>query len=83
MAKIKLTGDVNLSVDNAFEQFIRYKTNRNKADNTIKSYENSFRKFKTFYDVDLPCKTITEDVIENYIEYLLTVIFLILQSTDV
>jgi len=58
-----------VTINSAFEQFIRVKRNMNLSEESILFYQSSIRHFTAFFGGENYCYDITLDVIEEYIEY--------------
>ena len=59
-----------ITVQMAFEKFIRIKRLQKLSPETITYYENCFKTFKEFFDTQQPCSVITKDTFYCYVEYL-------------
>ena len=64
----QVNGDITF--EEAFKVFMRVKRNAKKSDNTIRYYEDNYSIFTNFFNENNFCSTITEDTIQEYIEYL-------------
>lgn len=69
MKKIQLRR-VDITVKEGFTEFINSKQRDNLSVDTIKSYRNMYAKFEGFFDTNRHCTEITEDIFEEYKEYL-------------
>lgn len=56
----------------AFKEFVQYKMSNNISPATIKDYEMIFSIFENFLGANSLCSSITEDTIQEYINYLKT-----------
>lgn len=70
MEMIKFERDKNISVQEAYERFMRIKNAKNLAPETILHYTLHYRYFSEFFDVRKPCREITQDIYYSYIEHL-------------
>ena len=70
MEIIKFERDNNISVQEAYERFMRIKKVKNLAPETMTHYTLHFQYFNEFFDVNRPCREITLDTYYSYIEYL-------------
>jgi len=70
MEKIRFEQDLNMTIQEVFDRFLRIKKANNLSPDTISHYEVHFRYFSEFFDVTKPCCEITQDTYYDYIEYL-------------
>jgi len=70
MRKIQITTTNGKVLKEAFDDFIRYKKISNLSSETIKYYNDCYKIFCQFHDPAHECSTITQKVIERYIEFL-------------
>lgn len=59
-----------ISFKEMFDKFIKIKQCSNLSKDTIKYYERCYKSFSKFYDVNLPCSSITLDIVNDYIIFL-------------
>ena len=59
----------NVTINSAFEQFVRVKRNMNLSEKSIRNYRDTMRYFTDFFSGENYCHDITPDVIENYVTY--------------
>ena len=59
-----------ISVQEGYDKFMRVKRMKNLSPDTLKYYEQSFKYFGQFYDVNQPCASITRDTFYDYVEHL-------------
>jgi integrase/recombinase XerD len=59
----------NVTINSAFEQFIRVKSNMNLSEASIRYYNDAIRYFTDFFCDKKYCCDITLDVVEDYIAY--------------
>lgn len=59
-----------ITIDNAFEQFVKTKRSNNLSEHTIAYHIGTMRHFTTFYSGDNYCSTITPYIVEDYITFL-------------
>ncbi|WP_099466695.1 tyrosine-type recombinase/integrase [Konateibacter massiliensis] len=65
--QITMTKSQNLSIEEAYQLFIRKATIRNLSEKTIRTYGNHFKLFSKFTDAVEPVSAITDDTVDNYI----------------
>ena len=70
MEMIMFERDTNISVQEAYDRFIRIKRARNLAPETMTHYKLHFQYFSRYFDVNKPCREITLDTYYGYIEHL-------------
>ena len=70
MEKISMTKKSNLTIENAFELFIRKCRIKNLTDLSIQSYQKKMVHFYEFKDKSEPITSINKDTIDDYILYL-------------
>jgi integrase/recombinase XerD len=70
MEMLRLERNTNITVQEAFERFLRIKKAQNLSPDTITHYEIHYRYFSEFFCVDQKCSVITSDTYYSYIEYL-------------
>lgn len=68
--KITMQNSTNLSLDDAFELFIRKAQVRNLSSRTIQSYQQHYKFFSDFALKETPIKNITSDTVDNWLIYL-------------
>jgi len=64
------TDSNNISLKEAFEKFIVFKKVSNVAEETVLYYEDCLKYFGQFYDVNLPCKTVKQEIFYGYVQHL-------------
>jgi len=60
----------NVTINSAFEQFVRVKRNMNLSERSIENYQCTIRYFTDFFSGENYCDDITPDVIENYVTHM-------------
>lgn len=70
MEKITMSKKSNLSIQEAFDLFIRKCKIKNLIDQSISSYEKKMVHFYEFIDKSEPITAVTKDIIDNYILWL-------------
>ena len=65
-----MTKSTDLSVEEAFNLFIRKAKVRNLSDRTTTTYQYHYNMFSEFYDTNKPIKDVCVDTIDDYILYL-------------
>ena len=70
MQKIKMSNPTNLTLNQAFEMYLKKCKVRNLSDKTILSYKQINKRFFDFCDPRKRLSTITEDTIDDYILWL-------------
>jgi len=70
MKTIKLDRNTNITVQEAYERFIRIKKAQNLSPDTIMHYEIHYRYFNEFFDVTQQCSVLTVNTYYAYIEHL-------------
>ena len=70
MEKIKMSKKTNLTIDDAFQLFIRKCRVKNLTENSIKSYKEKLVHFYEFVDKNTMIDTVTIDTVDNYILWL-------------
>jgi len=70
MEMIRLERNSKITVQEAFDRFIRIKKANNLSPDTISHYEIHYRYFSEFFDVTQVCSSITIDTYYDYIEHL-------------
>jgi len=70
MKKLTLTSNDDMTLENAFKDFISFKKINNLSEESIAFYKNCFASFAEFYDTSSFCETITESIVYKYIEHL-------------
>lgn len=70
MGKITLCKSKEITVKEAFEEFIHEKKRNGLSKDTLISYRNMFHIFEIFFDVNKECNEITSFVYESYKDYL-------------
>lgn len=70
MEKITMSKRSTLSIQEAFELFIRKCKIKNLTDLSISSYQKKMVHFYEFIDKDEPITTITSDTVDDYILWL-------------
>ena len=68
--EIKIQRNVDMTMQEGFNRFIRVKKAKNLSPDSISHYERSLRYFRKFFDVSRLCSEITRDTYYEYIEYL-------------
>jgi len=59
-----------VTINSAFEQFVRVKRNMNLSEQSIECYQDALKYFTIFFDGKNYCDDITPDIIENYVTHL-------------
>lgn len=67
MKKIVMANKENLTVQNAFDLFIRKCRVKNLSASTIKAYEDKLKRFIDYVESETQIKDITSDVVDSYI----------------
>jgi integrase/recombinase XerD len=67
MKKIVMANKENLTVQNAFDLFIRKCRVKNLSTSTIKAYEDKLKRFIEYVEPETQIKDITSDVVDSYI----------------
>lgn len=67
--KITLTSQKNLSIEEAFELFLRKGNVKNLSTDTLKNYQYQFNCFSRFTDVTQPIKNVSVELIEDFAVY--------------
>ena len=67
MKKIVMANKENLTVQNAFDLFIRKCRVKNLSTSTIKAYEDKLKRFIDYVESETQIKDITSDVVDSYI----------------
>lgn len=70
MKKIEMSKKSNLTINEAFELFIRKCKIKNLTDLSISSYEKKIIHFYEFLDKNLPITVVNSDTVDNYILWL-------------
>ena len=60
----------SVTINSAFEQFVRVKRNMNLSEVSIKCYQDDKKYFTAFFDGENYCHDVTLDVVEDYVAYL-------------
>lgn len=68
--KITLSNQKNLSIEEAFELFLRKGNVKNLSTDTLKNYQYQFNCFSRFTDVTQPIKNVSVELIENFAVYI-------------
>lgn len=68
--KITMIKSTDLSIEEAFNLFLRKVKVRNLSEKTIKTYNNHYNIFSEFCDTNSPIKDVTIDTIDDFILYL-------------
>lgn len=68
MERIRLERNINITVQEAYERFIRIKKAQNLSPDTITHYEIHYRYFSEFFNVEQKCSIITIETYYGYIE---------------
>lgn len=68
--QITMNTSQNLSIEEAYQLFIRKANIRNLSEQTIQTYNNHFKIFSNSIDTSIPISTVTIDTVDNYMLYL-------------
>ena len=58
-----------VTINSAFEQFVRVKRNMNLSEESVKCYQDAMKYFTAFFSGENFCYDVTLDVVENYVAY--------------
>ena len=67
---ITMQKSTNLSIDEAFSNFIKKSKIRNLSDKTLNTYHNHYKVFSELIDNTTPIADVTSDTLDDFIVYL-------------
>ena len=62
--------ETEISINEAFKKFYKKRRIRNVAEDTLNYYEGALHYFDQYYSVENKCISLTQDIIDDYIEYM-------------
>lgn len=68
--QLTMSKNINLSIDDAFQNFIKKSKIRNLSDKTLTTYQNHYKVFSGVIDSTEPIANITDNTLDDFIEYL-------------